>query len=111
MICIIDYGLGNLGSIQNMIDYIDVDSQITSDPKLITDSNKFILPGVGAFDTAIKMINSKEGLYESLYEQIIVKKKPILGVCLGMQLFMNKSDEGTEKVLDGLMVKLKDFQK
>ena len=45
MICIIDYGLGNLGSIQNMIDYIDVDSQITSDPKLITDSNKFILPG------------------------------------------------------------------
>ena len=55
------------------------------------------------------MINSKEGLYESLYEQIIVKKNQF-GVCLGMQLFMNKSDEG-KKDLDGLMVKLKDFKK
>ena len=111
MICIIDYGLGNLGSIQNMIDYIDVDSQITSDPKLITHSNKFILPGVGAFDTAIKMINSKEGLYESLYEQIIVKKKPILGVCLGMQLFMNKSDEGKEKGFGWINGEVKKFPK
>ena len=111
MITILNFGLGNIGSIQNMLHYFELDTQVTTDIEVIKKASKFILPGVGAFDTAIKKIKSKDGLYEVLNEQIIVKKKPILGVCLGMQLFMNKSDEGKEKGFGWINGEVKKFPK
>lgn len=94
MIVIIDYGLGNLGSIKNMLKKIGYDSVITSDPELIRSASKLILPGVGAFDQGMKNLEER-GLIPLLNQKVVEEKTPILGICLGMQLFTNKSEEGT----------------
>lgn len=98
MIVIVDYGMGNLGSVKNMFKRIGVESIISSDPKIIENSTKILLPGVGAFDAAVQALLDS-GLKDLLYEQVIVRKKPILGICLGMQLLTKGSEEG---VLPGL---------
>ncbi|WP_288739210.1 imidazole glycerol phosphate synthase subunit HisH [uncultured Rheinheimera sp.] len=98
MITIVDYGMGNLGSIANMFRYIGVKSQIVSDPDLIAKSTKILLPGVGAFDAAMEKIASS-GLREVLDEKALKEKIPVLGICLGMQLITRSSEEG---VLPGL---------
>ncbi|MFC2138727.1 imidazole glycerol phosphate synthase subunit HisH [Bacteroidota bacterium] len=94
MIAIIDYGMGNLGSIFNMLKKIGSQSIITSDIELIRNANKIILPGVGSFDTAIKKIDEL-GLRNIILEIALDMKKPLLGICLGMQLLMQGSDEGS----------------
>lgn len=94
MIAIIDYGLGNLGSIANMLKVIGEKSVITSDPEKIQSADKLILPGVGAFDAGMSRLAGK-GLVSVLKEQAEEKKKPLLGICLGMQLLGRKSEEGT----------------
>lgn len=94
MITIVNYGMGNLGSIFNMLKHIGIESIITNDIKKIENSEKIILPGVGAFDSAIDRILAIDGLIDVLNELIIVKKVPILGICLGMQLFTKSSEEG-----------------
>lgn len=96
MITIINYGLGNLGSIQNMLKYIGIESKIENDPDQLKNSRKIILPGVGAFDTAVNKIKEK-GLFEVLNEKALKEQIPILGICLGMQLMTNGSEEGKEK--------------
>jgi len=96
LITIIDYEMGNLGSIQNMFKYIGVESKIESDPDKIKDASKILLPGVGSFDAAINKIKQKN-LYEVLNEKALKEQVPILGICLGMQLLTNRSEEGTEK--------------
>ena len=98
MITIIDYGLGNLGSIQNMFKRIGVQAKITSDLGEIAGANKILLPGVGAFDNAMTRIN-ETGLKEVLDKKAKLDKVPILGICLGMQLLTRGSQEG---VLSGL---------
>lgn len=98
MIAIVDYGMGNLGSIQNMLKKIGSSSKITSDPVQISEASKIILPGVGAFDRAMNKINCS-GLREVLNREVIINKKITLGICLGMQLMTNKSEEGE---LEGL---------
>lgn len=98
MIVIIDYGLGNLGSIKNMLKKIGFDSIISSNLEDIKNATKLILPGVGSFDRG--MSNLKEGGFiPVLNQKVLVDKTPILGICLGMQLFTKRSDEGA---LDGL---------
>lgn len=98
MITIIDYGMGNLGSIANMIKKVGDRSQISSDIEVILNSDKLILPGVGSFDKG--MINLKEsGLFDAINKKVLVDKIPILGICLGMQLMTNSSEEGKEKGL------------
>jgi glutamine amidotransferase len=94
MIAIVDYGIGNLGSIQNMLKKIGVRVVITHDPATIDAADKIILPGVGAFDTAIDNLN-KSGLTPMLNDLALKKNRPILGICLGMQLMTKRSDEGT----------------
>ncbi len=95
MITIVDYGLGNLGSIKNMLKKIGADSEITSDVNVISQATKLILPGVGAFDNGMK--NLKElGLFEILNKKVLEDKTPVLGICLGMQLITNGSEEGIE---------------
>ncbi len=94
MIVIIDYGIGNLGSILNMLKRIGADAIVSSDKSDIESADKLILPGVGAFDSG--MINMQKYDFVSLLNQKVIEQKtPILGICLGMQLFANKSEEGT----------------
>ena len=98
MITIIDYRMGNLGSIYNMFKRIGFASKITGDPGEIKRAKKILLPGVGAFDAAIKQINDLN-LRNILDEKALVEKVPVLGICLGMQLMTESSEEG---VLPGL---------
>ena len=94
MITIIDYGMGNLGSVQNMFNRIGVKSQISKDPCVIDNAEKLLLPGVGAFDAAMQKI-SDSGLKQVLDKKVLVDKIPVLGICLGMQLLTNRSEEGS----------------
>jgi glutamine amidotransferase len=93
MIVIVDYGMGNLGSIQNMLVRIGSDGEISSDPAVIRSAEKLILPGVGAFDAAVRNLQ-RGGLWEALDEAVVQRAVPIFGICLGMQLMMQGSDEG-----------------
>ncbi len=98
MIAIVNYGFGNTGSIQNMIKKIGFDSVITKDPVILRQADKLILPGVGSFDPGIKALRDS-GLESILNQLVNVEKKPILGICLGMQLMTDSSEEG---ILPGL---------
>lgn len=94
MIIIIDYGMGNLGSILNMLKKIGTPAKVSSDLQEIDSANKLILPGVGAFDTAMKRLAELE-MIDLLNDKVLVRKTPTLGVCLGMQLLTKGSEEGT----------------
>lgn len=98
MIAIVHYGMGNPGSIRNMLAKSGAEGVITSDPEVISRADKLILPGVGAFDHAMERIKAM-GLLDVLNVQAVVNKKPVLGICLGMQLLCRKSEEG---ILPGL---------
>jgi len=93
MITIIDYRTGNLGSIQNMLKKIRTESQVTSSPEIIASATKIILPGVGAFDQGISMLDNL-GIRDILNRKVVEEKVPVLGICLGMQLMTEKSEEG-----------------
>lgn len=97
MIAIVDYGLGNLGSILNMLKLIGEKAIITSDIEKIGNADKIILPGVGSFDMGMK--NLKERGLVQVVKKHAESNKPILGICLGMQLLGRKSEEGQEKGL------------
>ena len=92
MIAILDYGLGNLGSIANMLKVIGEKSKITSNIDEIKASDGLILPGVGAFDAGMKRLNDT-GLTQ-IIKDCATAGKPILGICLGMQLLGKRSEEG-----------------
>ena len=98
MITIIDYGLGNLVSVKNMLKKLGVDSKISDSPDEINAAKKLILPGVGAFDNGMSSIKEK-GLLDVLNKKVVNDRTPILGICLGMQLLSKSSEEG---VLPGL---------
>lgn len=92
-IVVIDYGMGNLGSIANMLKYLGCKATISSDKNVIENADKLILPGVGHFDRAMLNIN-KLDILDMLNFKVLEKKTPILGICLGMQLMCNSSEEG-----------------
>lgn len=98
MVSIIDYGLGNLGSIKNMFKWIGVETEIITTKSQIESATKLLLPGVGAFDKAMARIHEMD-IKEVLDKKVLNDKTPILGICLGMQLLTDKSEEGE---LDGL---------
>lgn len=98
MIVIIDYGMGNLRSIQKKMIQIGVNAEISKDIKIIAKADKLILPGVGHFANGIKNLK-QYGLWDLLNSKVLIEKTPILGICLGMQLMANHSEEGD---LDGL---------
>ena len=108
MITIIDYGMGNLGSVFNMFKKIGVASKITSDLEEIKTATKLLLPGVGSFDKAIQRINTSK-IKEVLDYKVLKEQTPILGICLGMQLLTNSSEEGIEKGLGYINASAKKF--
>ncbi len=91
MIAIVDYGMGNLRSVENALDFLGIESIITSDKETIFNSDGIILPGVGAFPDAID--NIKEAGLDKVLKEAVNKGKPLLGICLGMQLLFEESDE------------------
>jgi len=93
MITIVNYGLGNLGSVLNMLKKIGVKAQVTSELSEIEQAEKLILPGVGHFDAAMKKI-AEMNLKPILDKKALLDKVPILGICLGMQILTLGSEEG-----------------
>jgi glutamine amidotransferase len=93
MIIIIDYGMGNLGSIVNMFKKVGAIAEVSSDLDVIANAPKLLLPGVGSFDRAMERIELL-GMKSILNDQALIEKKPILGICLGMQLLTRGSEEG-----------------
>ena len=93
MIVIVDSGLGNVGSIYNMLRKIGVPASISHEPDAIAAGEKLILPGVGAYDEGVTKLQTL-GLWTVLHDAVQKQKKPVLGICLGMELMVNGSDEG-----------------
>lgn len=93
MLAVIDYNVGNLFSVKNALDYIGEPAEITNDPEVIRKADGMILPGVGAFPDAMRQLE-KSGLVELIREQ--AAEKPLLGICLGMQMLFQKSYEFEE---------------
>lgn len=108
-IVIIDYGMGNVGSISNMLKYVGAKASISSDYKVIKSADKLILPGVGHFDRAMDNITS-QSLFEVIHEMSLDRKKPFLGICLGMQLMCNQSEEGNAEGLKLVNADVKRFR-
>lgn len=93
MIVIVDYGVGNLGSIINMLKKVGVKAIASSDPTVIEEAEKLILPGIGAFDAGMEKLNERR-LVPLLNKLVLEKKVPVLGLCLGLQLMTKGSEEG-----------------
>ena len=108
MIVIVDYNVGNLNSISNILKKIGFASIITSDREEIRKAEKLILPGVGSFDYAMSQLK-KKGLVDILNEMVLEKHTPILGICLGMQLMTKCSEEGSTLGLGWIDAEVKKF--
>ena len=98
MIGIIDYGMGNIKAFSNIYKSLNVPHKIVKVEEHLKDVEKIILPGVGAFDHAMRQLN-RSGFLDALNDLVLNQKKPVLGVCVGMQMMANCSEEG---VLNGL---------
>ena len=93
MTAIIDYGAGNLFSVKNALDFLGIENKITNKAEDLLSADRLILPGVGAFPDAMKMLN-ESGLVGVIKEE--AQKKPLLGICLGMQMLFEKGYEFEE---------------
>jgi len=91
-ICILNFGMGNLGSVRNALRFLGVDARIVSDADSIQAADAFILPGVGAFGEAMYNL-TRLGVIRALEKQVIGRGKPLLGICLGLQLLAEDSRE------------------
>jgi imidazole glycerol-phosphate synthase subunit HisH len=98
MIAIINYGSGNIQAIANIYHKLNIPHIITNKVEELRRASKLVLPGVGAFDEVMNQLN-ESGLRETLDEMVLVKKVPVIGVCVGMQILANSSEEG---VISGL---------
>lgn len=110
MITIINYGLGNINAFVNLYKRINIDIKVASDEESLIRATKIILPGVGAFDHAMTQLN-KSGMREMLEELVFNRKIPVLGICVGMQILANSSDEGLLPGLGWIKGKVKIFEK
>lgn len=109
MIAIIDYGMGNVASIYNMLDHLNIDAVITSDPTAILEASHLILPGVGAFDHAMEILVTSK--LDQTIKAFASTGKPVLGICLGMQLLGLSSEEGQQEGLGLIPFSNKRFPK
>jgi glutamine amidotransferase len=98
MITIIDYGLGNIRAFVNVYERLNIKTKVAHNAEDIKDATKIILPGVGAFDYAMKQLNAS-GMRDELDNKVLGEKIPVIGICVGMQILANSSEEG---ILPGL---------
>ncbi len=108
MITIVDYGLGNIKAFANVYKRLNIQATYASTPEQLKQASKIILPGVGAFDHAMHKLNSS-GLRETLDNLVLQKKVPVIGICVGMQMMANDSEEGTSKGLGWINGTVKRF--
>jgi len=94
-VAVVDYGVGNIGSVINMLRRLGADTSLAATPEEVSCARALILPGVGAFDNGIRSLRER-ALEEPLRERVMNQGVPILGICLGMQLLTRSSEEGTE---------------
>lgn len=109
MIAILDYRIGNVGSVRNAFDRLKLPSAVTDNLDMIEKAEAIVLPGVGAAGRGME--NLKKGKLINCLKGQIAKKKPFLGICLGMQLLFETSEEGNTKCLAILKGRVKKFQK
>jgi len=108
MILILDYGASNLRSVQKAFDYLHIPATISDDARQVAASDKVILPGVGAFGQGIKAVRSRG--FDSAIAEHLSKHKPLLGICLGMQLLLSESEEmGLHQGLNLISGKVRQF--
>jgi len=108
MIGIVNYGMGNLGSIVNMFSHIKVDCKIVGSSNEFNGCTRLLLPGVGSFDHGMRNLR-ESGLLDSLNDLVLNRKLPVLGICLGMQLMSESSEEGEEPGLNWIPGKVRKF--
>jgi glutamine amidotransferase len=108
MIVVIDNGMGNAGSVLNMIKRAGGSAVISADPDIISQADKLLLPGVGAFDKGIANLKKAE-FFSTLQHKVLEDKTPFLGICLGMQMLFEKSEEGELPGLGWIKGKVKRF--
>jgi glutamine amidotransferase len=109
MIAIIDYNMGNLRSVNKAFKRIGIDAKVTSNLKDIRSAERLVLPGVGHFERGMSELENL-GLIDVIKEQVLNKSKPILGICLGMQLLTEFSEEGNVEGLKVVNAKTKKFE-
>ena len=110
MIAIINYGSGNVRAIGNVYDNLKIPYKIIDHPTILSDYSKIILPGVGSFDETMKMLNNS-GFKEELNKVALIGQKPVLGICVGMQILANGSEEGSLSGLGWIPGRVKKFDK
>lgn len=108
MIAIVNYGLGNISAFSNIYKSLGIPFILAETAEQLTSADKIILPGVGSFDNAMKLLKSS-GMYEALNRMVLKEGVPVLGICVGMQMLAGSSDEGSEPGLgwiDGVVKKI-----
>ena len=94
MVTIVDLQSGNIGSVRNMLHRLEVETMITNCPKAVLSADRIIIPGVGMFNKSIQNLDAFKGLRSALKRAAQDKRIPILGICIGMQILMDSSEEG-----------------
>ena len=110
MIIVVDYGVGNIASVLNMLKRVGAKAMASNSREDIERAGKLILPGVGAFDAGMQTLRNS-GLIDVLDEQVLGKRKPVMGVCLGSQMLGNRSEEGCELGLGWIDMDIVRFEK
>lgn len=110
MITIIDYGSGNIRAIANIYEKLNVKYAIAQSPEQVVGAEKIFLPGVGAFDETISKLDST-GFREVLDKEVLINKVPIIGICVGMQILAESSEEGNLQGLGYIKGKVRKFDK
>lgn len=108
-VAVIDYGMGNIGSICKMLRLVGAEPIVSADPAELGRADKLVLPGVGHFDRAMSNLQSA-GLDVGLRDLVMQRKMPILGICLGMQLMCESSEEGTQAGLGFIRGRVRRFE-
>ncbi len=108
MMGIVDYGLGNIHAFADIYKRLNIPAEIVSAPRELRRAEKIILPGVGAFDWAMTRLN-QSGLREALEEMVVGRGRPVLGICVGMQIMADRSDEGVLGGLGWIAAEVKKF--
>lgn len=110
MITILDYGSGNINAIKNIYERLNIPFEFATTKEQIMKADHILLPGVGAFDDTISSLQDK-GLTKVLNKKVLEEKVPILGICVGMQMLADSSEEGTLNGLGWIHGKVKKFDK